>query len=130
MTYKERRFCSEYVTNCGNATEAAKVAGYSEASAHELGSRLLKKVEIQEEIARIEDLRARDIQQEFKDIAGEAMEKMVSMMRDPETPPSVKARLLQNLIDYGGYKPEERIKGSLSFYDELKRNRKESEKGE
>lgn len=130
VTYKERRFCSEYVTCNGNGTEAARNAGYSEHTAAEIACENLKKPHIKEEIARIEDIRARDIQQEFKDIAGEAMERMVQMMRDPEAPPSVRARLMQNLIDYGGYKPEEKIKGSLSFYEELKKIRKENDKGD
>lgn len=47
LTWKETIFVEEYVLNNGNATRAAIAAGYSKISAHELGSRLLKKVEIQ-----------------------------------------------------------------------------------
>ena len=49
---KREKFCQAYVLY-RNATEAAKAAGYSERSAYNQGSRLLKSPKIQE---RIEDL--------------------------------------------------------------------------
>ena len=49
----QERFVSEYMID-KNARNAAIRAGFSERSAHELGSRMLKKVEIAAEIARRE----------------------------------------------------------------------------
>ena len=48
-TAKQRRFIEEYPVDF-NATEAAKRAGYSKKTAYSIGSRLLKKVEVQQEI--------------------------------------------------------------------------------
>ena len=40
-TDMQRRFAAEYATNGGNGTKAAKDAGYSERSAHEIARKLL-----------------------------------------------------------------------------------------
>lgn len=42
---RQQRFCDEYIISL-NATESAKLAGYSEHTAYSSGQRLLKKVEI------------------------------------------------------------------------------------
>lgn len=49
LNIRRNIFVSEYVKN-GNVTEAAIKAGYSKKTAYSQGSRLLKKVEIQEQI--------------------------------------------------------------------------------
>ncbi len=49
LTAKQQLFVDEYMTDF-NATRAAKAAGYSEATAYSQGQRLLKNVEVQEEI--------------------------------------------------------------------------------
>lgn len=45
MTHRQTIFISEYLKT-GNATEAAKAAGYAERTAYSTGQRLLKNVEI------------------------------------------------------------------------------------
>ena len=52
LTDKQIKFCKEYVDD-NNATQAAIRAGYSEKTAYSMGARLLKKVEIQNEIFNI-----------------------------------------------------------------------------
>ncbi|WP_052000034.1 terminase small subunit [Caenispirillum salinarum] len=52
MTDKQQRFAVEYASNGGNATAAAKAAGYSEASAHEIGRQLLEKPHVHDAILR------------------------------------------------------------------------------
>ena len=47
MTEQQERFAIEYATS-GNATQSAKNAGYSEATAYSQGQRLLKNVEVAE----------------------------------------------------------------------------------
>nr|DAM16302.1 MAG TPA: Terminase small subunit [Caudoviricetes sp.] len=42
LTPKQRRFCEEYLKS-GNATEAAKKAGYKEKAAHSMGAENLRK---------------------------------------------------------------------------------------
>lgn len=53
LTPKQELFCQEYLIDL-NATRAAKAAGYSEKSAHDIGSENLRKPEIQ---ARLSELR-------------------------------------------------------------------------
>jgi hypothetical protein len=47
-TDMQKRFAVEYASNGGNATQAAKDAGYSTKSAHELGRQLLEKAHVHE----------------------------------------------------------------------------------
>jgi phage terminase small subunit len=46
LTDMQRRFALEYASNGGNATAAAKAAGYSEASAAEIGRQQLRKAHV------------------------------------------------------------------------------------
>lgn len=46
LSLKQKKFCEEYVVS-GNATEAAKRAGYSEKTARSQGQRMLTFVDIQ-----------------------------------------------------------------------------------
>ena len=46
LSLKQKRFCEEYAIS-GNATDAAKKAGYSEKTAYSIGTENLKKPEIQ-----------------------------------------------------------------------------------
>lgn len=46
LNLKQKSFADYYIENGGNATDAAKRAGYSEKTAYSMGCRLLKKVEI------------------------------------------------------------------------------------
>ena len=60
LTHKQQAFIENYT---GNATEAAKLAGYSEATAYSLGQRLLKQPQIAEAI------RAREQERQAPNIA-------------------------------------------------------------
>ena len=53
MNQKQKAFATEYVIDY-NATQAAIRAGYSEKTAYSQGARLLKDVEVQEEIKKLE----------------------------------------------------------------------------
>jgi len=52
LNEKQKRFCDEYVIDY-NATQSAIRAGYSEKTAYSIGQRMLKKVEIQKQIAEL-----------------------------------------------------------------------------
>lgn len=54
LTPKQRRFCEEYLKS-GNATEAAKKAGYKEKAAHSMGAENLRKPAISAYIKRRTD---------------------------------------------------------------------------
>lgn len=54
LTPKQRRFCEEYLKS-GNATEAAKKAGYKEKAAHSMGAENIRKPAISAYIKRRTD---------------------------------------------------------------------------
>ena len=61
LNERERRFIEAFMGEAaGNATEAAKIAGYSHKTARQIGSRLLSKVDIQEAISNRQVVRERD----------------------------------------------------------------------
>ena len=68
LSTKQKKFIQAYM---GNATEAAKIAGYSEKTASSQGQRLLKNVEIKKAIAKREEkqtsavIATREQRQEF-----------------------------------------------------------------
>lgn len=76
MNAKQRRFTEEYLKDL-NATQAAIRAGYSERTAYSQGQRLLKKVEIKNEIKKVqEEIRKNNIAE-----ATEIEEYLTSVMR-------------------------------------------------
>lgn len=66
LTPKQKAFADEYLI-CGNATEAAKKAGYSEKTAKEIGAQNLSKLNISSYIAerqkQIDDSRIADVKE-------------------------------------------------------------------
>lgn len=54
LNARQKAFCEFYVA-CGNATEAAKKAGYSERTARSIGQRLLTNVDIKNYIQELMD---------------------------------------------------------------------------
>lgn len=58
MTEQQQRFVEHYARTA-NATEAARLAGYSERSARSIGNRLLTKANIREAIANLNDASSR-----------------------------------------------------------------------
>lgn len=52
LNVRQKAFC-EYYVECGNATEAAKKAGYSEKTAYSIGNENLKKPEVKKYIDKL-----------------------------------------------------------------------------
>ncbi len=77
LTHKQQVFIDNY---SGNATEAAKLAGYSEATAYSSGQRLLKQPQIAEAI------RAREQERQAPNIANreQRLAFWTAVMRDPD----------------------------------------------
>ena len=76
LNERQRAFC-EYYIECGNATEAAKKAGYSDKTARSIGAENLAKPDISAYIARrMEELREKRIAS-----ADEVMMFFTSVMR-------------------------------------------------
>lgn len=76
LTPKQKAF-ADYYLQCGNATEAAKKAGYSDKTAGQMGNENLKKPQISEYIAeRIKELDSKRVAD-----ANEVLEFLTSVMR-------------------------------------------------
>ena len=81
MNQRRRAFCDAYIQS-GNATEAARAAGYSERTARSIAQRMLTYVDIQEYIAqRNEEISAASIAG-----AKEIREFWTSILRDRDAP--------------------------------------------
>lgn len=77
LSHRQQAFIDNYT---GNATEAAKLAGYSEATAYSSGQRLLKQPQIAEAI------RAREQERQAPNIANreQRLAFWTAVMRDPD----------------------------------------------
>ncbi|MBQ3626510.1 MAG: terminase small subunit [Synergistaceae bacterium] len=77
LSHRQQAFIENYT---GNATEAAKLAGYSEATAYSSGQRLLKQPQIAEAI------RAREQERQAPNIANreQRLAFWTAVMRDPD----------------------------------------------
>lgn len=56
LTPKQKAFADEYIKNGGNASDAARKAGYSEKTAYSMGQQNLKKLEVSSYIAKRQSL--------------------------------------------------------------------------
>lgn len=76
MNEKQVRFCEEYIID-HNATQAAIRAGYSPATAKQIGSRLLTKVDVQEKVQEL----AVQVTQDAIASAAEVLQHFTKVMR-------------------------------------------------
>ena len=79
MSEKQKAFCDHYITTL-NATEAAKLAGYSEKTARSMGSENLTKPYIKEYI----DLRLAELEEHRVADATEVLQYLTRVMRGEE----------------------------------------------
>lgn len=96
MNDRQKKFCELYATNL-NATEAAKTAGYSAATAYSIGQRLLKNVEIKNYI---DELMSAAKSERVATVT-ETLEYLTDVMRNPNelTRERTKAaQLLANML--------------------------------
>lgn len=80
MTLRQQKFCDEYII-CGNATEAAIKAGYSQKNARNVASEILAKPYIREYI----DQRLAEIKSSKIADAEEVLSYLTSVMRGEHT---------------------------------------------
>lgn len=107
MTDKQKRFAIEYA-NCGNATQAAKSAGYSEATAGSQGHALLKILEIQEFIEEIETQREQELRKKMAKEAAKAFNVLVDVMNNGKRDAD-KIKCAIDLLDRAGYGAEKKL---------------------
>lgn len=131
MNPQRKKFCREYAKS-GNATQAALKAGYSEKSARAQGARLLTKVDIIEELARLAEKTKGKAERDIMD-AAEMQETLTKIIRQQaveenividsegaikkiEKPPSIKDMI--SAIDklarmQGAYKDKVEVGGAI-----------------
>lgn len=108
MTKQQERFAIEYASS-GNATQAAKNAGYSEATAYSQGQRLLKNVEVAEMINSIKVQLAEDLRSEMVREASTAFNVLTSIMKSSEARDGDKIKCAIDVLDRAGYAAEKKL---------------------
>ena len=108
MTEQQEKFAIEYAT-CGNATQAAKNAGYSEATAYSQGQRLLKNVEVAEMINSIKTQMAEDLRSKMAREASTAFKVLTSIMNNSEARDADRIKCAIDVLDRAGYEAERKI---------------------
>ena len=101
LTPKQEKFCELYAS-LGNATEAAKQAGYSEKTAYSQGQRMLKNVEIR---SRIEEISTKQQKGRIAD-AEEVLTFFSEMMRNRMAQDKDRLRAAENLAKRMGLDKE------------------------
>ena len=77
LTEKQKRFVDYYIQTGGNASESARLAGYSKSTAGRIGGENLKKLEIKNAI----DARLKELESKRTANAQETLELLTSIMR-------------------------------------------------
>jgi phage terminase small subunit len=102
LTPKQQRFCQEYLIDL-NGTQAAIRAGYSKKTANEQSSQLLAKLNIQTEISKIRDERAKAtalnaqwVIENLEEVSQRCMQKVPVVKYDREK------RCMKQVIDEDG----------------------------
>lgn len=97
MNARQRAFC-EYFAASGNATEAAKKAGYSERTARSIGQRLLTFVDIK---IYVEQLQEQLESERIADVQ-EMKEFLTKTMRDENERPAARLKACELLMKAAG----------------------------
>jgi hypothetical protein len=114
LNAKQARFAAHYV-KCLNATEAARLAGYSETSVRAIGSQLLGKPHVKAEISRLEAIQLGRI--------GLTAESVLEQLRriaffDPSTIYEIVRKRL-TLVQAGDHDLSKKAQAELVWVDEL-----------
>lgn len=112
LTPKQEKFCELYAS-LGNATEAAKQAGYSSKTAYAIGTENLKKLEIQK---RLEELTRKRKEARIAD-AEEVLTFFSQIMRDGKVQAKDRLRAAENLAKRMGLDKERREDAGAALDD-------------
>jgi phage terminase small subunit len=110
---KQLVFIQEYL-RCGNGTQAAIAAGYSEKTAHVQGSRMLTNVKVQEYLNKNEQNINRDLREMFVEEAVNAFKVLRDIMKKDNAMDKDRINAAKDLLDRAGYKPVERIAADVT----------------
>lgn len=113
LTNLQKKFAENIAKGMGKK-EAAVEAGYSEKSAHVQASRNLRNDKIKECITELQDERIELLNQRFIGVADRAMQELLNVLLDDDTPPQTKTNTAKILLDYGGFKPVDKQETTLA----------------
>lgn len=106
LTEQRKRFVKEYMAlKCKNMRQAAINAGYSEKSAQQQASNLMKDNEVLAYLQACKDDMDRELREAFVFEAKEAFRVMCNILKDPKTKPRERITVAKDFLDRAGYKP-------------------------
>jgi phage terminase small subunit len=118
LSAKELVFVTEYLRS-KNGRHAAIAAGYSERSADQQASRMLKKDKVRSYLNRTEVKIERDLREMFADSAVKAYKVLEEIMTNPGAMDKDRLVAARDLLDRAGYKPVEKISADVTHsYEE------------
>ena len=116
MTEQQEKFAIEYART-GNATQSAIVAGYSEDSARQQGSRLLTKADIVQKVEEIKAQMAQELRVRMAKEASTAFNVLVGIMNNEGAKDADRVKCAIDLLDRAGYVAEKKVEVSASKKD-------------
>lgn len=118
MTEQQERFAIEYA-RLGNATQSAKNAGYSEATAYSQGQRLLKNAEVASRISEIKAQMAEDLRSKMVQQASTAFKVLVGIMNDESAKDADRIKCAIDVMDRAGYVAQQKVEVSANLSEKL-----------
>ena len=104
MTDQQELFATEYVRlGCKNATQAAVNAGYSEKTACEQASRLLRNVKVREIIEDFKSQSAEELRNQMAFEALTAFNVMIGIMNDKDAKDADRLKAATEVMDRSGF---------------------------
>ncbi len=95
LTDKQKAFVLDYASNGGNATAAAKSAGYSEKSAHEQGRQNL-------EIPHVQDAIHRELMRQRFRSGAVGINVLIQIANNEKTPAAARVSAARTLLEHAG----------------------------
>lgn len=108
MTDQMKVFAIEYVKT-GNMTQAAINAGYSETSAYNQGSRLMKNDEVARYVSELQSEMAQDLRNRMAAKASSAFGVLEDIMNDPEARDTDRLKAAVEVLDRAGFITENKV---------------------
>lgn len=118
MTEQQEKFAIEYAV-CGNATQSAKNAGYSEATAYSQGQRLLKNVEVANKINEVKAQMAEDLRCRLVKEATTAFGVLVKIMNDDDAKDADRIKCAIDVMDRAGFVAQQKVEVTTGNSDKL-----------
>ena len=120
MTDQQELFAIEYVKlGCRNATQAAINAGYSEKTACEQASRLLRNVKVKETINNLKSESAEELRHQMAFEALTAFNVLIGIMNDEEARDADRIKCATEVMDRAGFIAESKVNLETDISDSI-----------